>query len=123
MKTILLIDDSSLVRKSVASVIDSSHFMLAQAVDGVDAMNQLRAGLTPDVIITDVNMPNMGGLEFVLEARKLPKTRFTPIFVLTTERDPAKQAAVKAAGATGWFSKPLVWKSLYEALKVAVPGC
>lgn len=123
MKTILLVDDSSIVRKSVGAAIDTSKFKLEAAVDGTDALKQLQGGLKPDVIITDLNMPNMGGLEFVQEARKLPGTRFTPIFVLTTEQQQAKKDAAKAAGATGWFVKPLNWEKLYEALKQAVPGC
>lgn len=122
MKTVFIIDDSPIVRKLLREGITSSQLVCEEAANGEDALSKIKGGLKPDVIVTDINMPKMDGLTLIKEARKLPATRFVPIFVLTTEQSPEKQNVAKAAGATGWLVKPVGWDMLYKAIKQAVPG-
>jgi len=122
LRTILFIDDSSIMRASIPPTLRKQDFEVIEACDGVDALEKLNSGLKPDIIITDLNMPNMDGLTFVKEARKMRTLRFVPIYVLTTEKKQEKQDEVRAAGATGWFTKANFRDELFEVLKkVCVP--
>jgi two-component system chemotaxis response regulator CheY len=121
MRTVFIVDDSPIVRKILKGGIVNSGFACEEATNGEEALDKLKAGLKPDVIVTDMNMPKMDGLTLIKEVRKLPSTRFTPIFVLTTEQSPEKQSVTKAAGATGWLVKPIGWDRLYHAIQQAVP--
>ena len=122
MHTVFIIDDSPIVRRLLKEGILGSKLSCEEAANGEDALNKLKGGFKPDVIVTDLNMPKMDGLTLIQEARKLPTIRFTPIFILTTEQSPEKQAVAKAAGATGWLVKPIGWDMLYKAIQQAVPG-
>lgn len=122
MHTVFIVDDSPMVRRLLKTGILDAKLGCEEAVDGEDALAKLKAGLKPDVIVTDINMPKMDGLTLIKEIRKLPATRFIPIFVLTTEQSPEKQSVAKAAGATGWLVKPIGWEMLYKAIQQAVPG-
>jgi two-component system chemotaxis response regulator CheY len=77
-----------------------------EATDGLEAFNMLPSIEALDLIITDVNMPNLDGIGFIRKARELPKYKFTPILVLTTESQGSKMNEGKEAGATGWIVKP-----------------
>lgn len=105
MKKIMIVDDSPSMRRLLSSFLEQAGYTVAQAVDGVDALEVVGTD-TFDLIITDINMPNMDGLTLVAELRKLEPTRLTPILILTTEMDMAKKAAAKESGATGWLNKP-----------------
>ena len=122
MHTIFIIDDSPIVRRLLKEGILGSKLGYEEAANGEDALDKLKGGFKPDVIVTDINMPKMDGLTLIKEVRKLAGTRFIPIFVLTTEQSPEKQSIAKAAGATGWLVKPIGWDMLYKALQQAVPG-
>jgi len=122
MHTVFIVDDSPIVRKLLREGIRSSQLNCEEANNGEDALNKIKGGFKPDIIVTDINMPKMDGLTLIKEIRKLPLTRFVPIFVLTTEQSPDKQAVAKAAGATGWLVKPIGWDMLYKAMQQAVPG-
>ncbi len=122
MHTVFIVDDSPIVRKLLKEGIISSQLAFEEAPNGEEALIKIKAGLKPDVIVTDMNMPKMDGLTLIKEVRKLPATRFVPIFVLTTEQSPEKQGIAKAAGATGWLVKPIGWDRLYQAIRQAVPG-
>jgi two-component system chemotaxis response regulator CheY len=90
---------------------------VTEAVDGVDGLTKAKA-TAYDLIITDINMPNMDGLTFVSELRKLPAYSKKPILVLTTERSDEMKAKGKAAGATGWIVKPFVPDQLLKAVNI-----
>ncbi len=92
------------------------------ASDGVQALSKLSSGLKPDLIITDINMPNMGGLELIKRIKALPGFRFTPILTLTTESDSSKRDEGKRLGATGWLVKPVTGADLVKVVKQVVPG-
>ncbi len=122
MHTVFIVDDSPIVRRLLKEGILGSKLGYEEATNGEDALNKLKGGFKPDVIITDIKMPKMDGLTLIKEARKIAALRFVPIFVLSIDQSPEKQSAAKAAGATGWMIKPIGWDMLYKAIQQAVPG-
>ena len=121
-KKILIVDDSVTMTMSVKSTLQMNGFAVETAGDGVQALAKLKAGLKPDLIITDINMPNMGGLELIKNIKALPGYRFVPILTLTTESDSAKRDEGKRMGATGWLVKPVSGADLLKVVKQVVPG-
>jgi two-component system chemotaxis response regulator CheY len=121
-KTILLVDDSVTMLMSVKTNLEIHGFKIETAEDGVKALAKLTSGLKPDLIITDINMPNMGGIELIKKVRTLPGFRFTPILTLTTESQQGKRDEGKAAGATGWLVKPVGGADLLKIIKQVLPG-
>ena len=121
-KTILIVDDSATMIMSVKLTLEMHGFLVETANDGVQALHKLKGGIKPDLIITDVNMPNMGGLELIQNVRSLPGFRFTPILTLTTESQAAKRDEGKKLGATGWLVKPILGPDLIKVIKQVVPG-
>lgn len=121
-KTIMVIDDSATMRLSLKSALELNGFKVECAGDGVLALNQLRGGVKPDLIITDINMPNMGGLEFMKNLRALPGFRFVPVLALTTESKQEKRDEAKKNGATGWLVKPVTGPDLVRVIKQVLPG-
>jgi two-component system chemotaxis response regulator CheY len=91
-------------------------FRVIEAIDGVDGL-QVLAGETPDVIITDINMPNLDGFGFIEAVRSDATWKSTPILVLTTESDPEKKLRAREAGATGWIVKPFSPDKLVHAIR------
>ena len=122
MKTIFLVDDSATMLMSLSEILQKAGFKVETAADGAEALKQFKAGVKPDLIITDQNMPHMTGVELIQETRKLPAFRFTPILMLTTESQQAKRQEGKAAGATGWLVKPVAGKDLLGVIKQVLPG-
>jgi two-component system, chemotaxis family, chemotaxis protein CheY len=104
-RTILTVDDSATMRKMVSFVFKSLGHTVVEAEDG-DVALPLVQQQNFDLIISDVNMPNLDGIEFTRRVRQLPGRGQVPILLLTTESDPAKKSEGKAAGATGWIVKP-----------------
>lgn len=121
-KTILLVDDSATMLMSIRNTLETNGFVVEIAEDGAKALAKCKSGLKPDLIITDVNMPNMGGIEFIKNVRALTGFRFTPILTLTTEANQAKRDEGKAAGATGWLVKPVGGADLLKIIKQVLPG-
>ncbi|TQV86718.1 response regulator [Aliikangiella coralliicola] len=105
MTKILAVDDSASMRQMVSFTLKSAGFDVSEASDGVEALKVAQSQAF-DVVISDVNMPNMDGLTLVKELRALGNYRFTPILMLTTESSSEKKQAGRAAGATGWIVKP-----------------
>ena len=104
-KTIMTVDDSNSIRQMVGFTLKRAGFEVLEAVDGRDAISQLDT-TTIDMMITDLNMPNMDGIELIRELRTKPQYKFIPIVMLTTESQDEKKQEGKAAGATGWIVKP-----------------
>ena len=121
-KIIFLVDDSATMLMSVKNTLEMAGYKVDTAEDGVKAMAKLTAGLKPDLIITDINMPNMGGIEFIKKARALPGFRFLPILTLTTESQQGRRDKGKQAGATGWLVKPVGGTDLLKVIKQVLPG-
>ncbi|MEE9354008.1 MAG: response regulator [Methylococcaceae bacterium] len=118
-KTILVVDDSASVRTVVATALKGAGYNVIQAGDGKDALSKM-TGDTIHMIISDVNMPNMDGITFVKEVKKLPAYKFTPICMLTTESEAGKMAEGKAAGAKAWIIKPFQPPKLLAAVEKLV---
>ncbi|GAA0229550.1 response regulator [Cryptosporangium japonicum] len=104
-KTILIVDDSASVRQVVTIALKGAGYEVIAGVDGKDALSKL-TGQRVHLIISDVNMPNMDGITFVQEVKKLPAYKFTPVIMLTTESQEDKKKAAQAAGAKAWVTKP-----------------
>lgn len=120
-KTIMVVDDSASVRQVVGITLRGAGYDVVEGVDGADALKRLD-GRRVHLIISDVNMPNMDGITFVREVRKLAGYRFTPIMMLTTESDEAKKREGQAAGAKAWVVKPFQPPQLLGAVaKLVMP--
>ena len=98
-----------------------NEFDVIQADCGEAAHDVLKGGAKPSVIITDLNMPGMNGLELIEQIRKIPRHRFTPILVLTTESKSDLRQKAKAVGATGWIVKPVTEDSLMQFIDQILP--
>ena len=116
MASILAVDDSASMRQMVSFTLKGAGYDVIEAVDGVDALNKAKQQ-SVNLVITDVNMPNMDGITLIAELRKLPNYKFTPLLMLTTESAPEKKQAGKAAGATGWIVKPFNPDQLLATIK------
>jgi two-component system, chemotaxis family, chemotaxis protein CheY len=105
MKTIMIVDDSRTVRESLKFFLNEGGYSVLEGSDGKEALDSLQ-DTDVDLVITDVNMPNMDGLTLIEELRKTSKHKFTPILVLTTESQHSIMEKGKSLGATGWIVKP-----------------
>ncbi len=103
--SILTVDDSSSLRLATRIALTGAGYRVTEACDGLEGLGKAQ-GQKFDMIITDLNMPNMDGLSMIREIRKLPVQMGTPIIFLTTESDDAIKQEARAAGATGWLVKP-----------------
>jgi two-component system chemotaxis response regulator CheY len=116
MPLVIFVDDSETALASTRMVTDTMPIEVKQYLSAVDALREIQGGVTPDLIITDMNMPVMNGFEFLQELRKFPATARTPVLMLTTEtRDELKQQG-KALGLTGWIVKPFNPAQLKQAI-------
>ena len=104
-KTILVVDDSSSMRQVVGMALKGGGYEVIEACDGKDALAKL-SGQKIHLVISDVNMPNMDGITFVQELKKIAAYKFMPVIMLTTEGSDEKKKAGQAAGAKAWVVKP-----------------
>lgn len=118
-KKVLVVDDSRAIRQSIAFVLEQNGYEVVEASDGVTGLAKLDENQV-DLIITDVNMPNMDGITFIKRTRELEAFRFVPILVLTTESQKSVMEEGKAAGATGWIVKPFSTDKLMSAVRRVV---
>ena len=105
-KKILIIDDSAAIRQSISFILQQEGYETIEAQDGLEGLTVASGLPGVDLIITDVNMPNLDGIGFIKRVRELAAYKFTPILVLTTESQGSKMNEGKEAGATGWIVKP-----------------
>ncbi|MBD9388286.1 MULTISPECIES: response regulator [unclassified Agrobacterium] len=113
---ILTVDDSASIRMTTKIALTNAGYQVTEAVDGQDGLAKAK-GATFDLIITDLNMPNMNGLEMIEALRQSPAHTGIPIIFLTTESDADMKARAKAAGATGWLTKPFDAENLVKIAK------
>ena len=114
---VLVVDDSITMVMSLKTTLTMNGFEVETADNGKTALDKLHAGVKPNLIVTDINMPLMGGLELIGKVRAMPGLKFIPILTLTTERE-----AGKSAGATGWIVKPVSGDDLIRVIKKVLPG-
>jgi two-component system chemotaxis response regulator CheY len=115
-QTILTVDDSRTMRNMLRMTLEESGYRVLEAADGLLGLDVLRAE-TPDVIVTDINMPNMDGFGFIEAVRAQGRFAAVPILVLTTESDRALKDRARRAGATGWITKPFEQNRLVETVR------
>lgn len=104
-KTILTVDDSASMRQMIKMTLSGAGYQVIEAGDGAQGLAAAR-GTPVHMVLTDLNMPVMDGVTLVRELRKLPTLTGVPIILVTTESEAEKKAQAKAAGATGWITKP-----------------
>jgi two-component system chemotaxis response regulator CheY len=114
--SILTVDDSASLRMAIRIALTGAGYRVTEAGDGVEGL--AKAGAEKfDLIVTDLNMPNMDGLTMIRELRKQPTQAGVPIIFLTTESDAAMKIQAKEAGATGWLVKPFVPEQLIKVTR------
>jgi len=118
-KKILIIDDSESIREVVNFTLETAGHEVESAVDGVDALTYLEKNHY-DLIITDLHMPNMDGIELIKNARKMEVHKYIPILFLTTESQSEKKLQAKDAGASGWIVKPFAPEKLLMAINKVI---
>lgn len=118
-KTIMTVDDSASVRQMVSFTLKEAGYEVIEAIDGKDAISKIK-GQKLHLIITDMNMPNMDGIELIKNIRVNPEYKFIPIIMLTTESQSEKKLEGKAAGATGWIVKPFKPEQLLAVIKKVI---
>lgn len=118
-KTILVVDDSASMRQMVSLTLRGAGYQVVEASDGKDALSKLD-GRKYNLIISDVNMPNMDGIAFVQAAKQQAAYKFTPIIMLTTEGSEDKKQQGKAAGVRAWIVKPFQQPMLLDAVSKLV---
>jgi len=115
-KIIMTADDSASVRQMVSFTLKEAGYEIVEAVDGQDALDKLSSAVV-NMLITDLNMPKMDGIELIRRVRAQPQSRFMPIVMLTTESQAAKKQKGKEAGATGWIVKPFKPEQLLAVVR------
>lgn len=113
-------DDSPSMREMVAFTLRGAGYDVVEAVDGKDALGKL-SGAPVGMLITDLNMPNMDGIELIRQVRNMPQYKYVPIVMLTTESQDDRKQAGKAAGASGWIVKPFRSEQLVAVAKRFLP--
>lgn len=116
MTKILAVDDSVSIRQMLSHTLKDAGYEVETANDGSDALRKVQQTKF-DVVISDVNMPIMGGFDLVRALREKPQYKFIPILMLTTETSMEKKQEGKSAGATGWLVKPFNPDTLLKTLK------
>lgn len=116
MATIMTVDDTASMRQMISFTLNSAGHDVIQACDGEEAIKAAK-DKKMDLLIVDVNMPKMNGIELVKQLRAMQDYKFTPILMLTTESQNSKRQESKTAGATGWIVKPFNPEQLLNVVK------
>ena len=117
MAKIIAVDDSASMRQMVGFTLKGAGHDVLEAADGLEAVKVAKANSGVDLVISDINMPNMDGISLIKELRGMSDYKFTPILMLTTESGADKKGEGKAAGATGWIVKPFNPDQLLATIK------
>ena len=120
MKTIFLVDDSVTILLSISNILAKAGYATEKAASAEEAIRKLQSGIKIDLLITDLNMPGMNGIDLIKEVRKMPAYKFVPILFLTTESQQSRKMEAKAAGASGWIVKPATADELLNTIKLVV---
>jgi len=115
-KQILIVDDSASIRELLIFTLEKAGYKVIAAINGQDALKQLNGKKEIDLIITDLHMPIMDGLDLIKKVRNLDNYKYLPILFLTTESQVAKKDEARDAGATGWIVKPFSPEKLLAAI-------
>lgn len=121
-KTALVVDDSKSILSLMRNVLGIAGYDVLTASDGNEGLAVLKSGKHVDIVITDLNMPNMDGITFIWEIRKLPEHVFTPICMLTTESEQAKLEEGESISIDAWINKPIQPVNVVNIVKTIVPS-
>ena len=116
----LVVDDSNSMRQMVSFTLQQAGFETVEGANGVEGLQRLAEG-SVDLVITDLNMPEMDGISFIKQLRTQAQFKFTPVLMLTTETQDEKKSAGRSAGATGWITKPFNPERLLQVIKKVLP--
>jgi two-component system chemotaxis response regulator CheY len=120
MSTIMLVDDSVTILLSISSILGKAGYSVEKCSNAEEALRKLTAGTHIDLLLTDLNMPGMNGIELIREVRKMAAYKFMPILFLTTESQQSRKQEAKAAGASGWIVKPATADELLNTIKLVL---
>jgi two-component system chemotaxis response regulator CheY len=120
--TVFIVDDSATILMSMEAILRKAGFTVAKAASGEEAVTKLQGGLKPNLIITDIHMPGMNGIDLIRKVRAMGGIQFVPILVVTTESQQAKRDEARAAKATGWLVKPVQPDDLLKVVKQILPN-
>lgn len=121
-KTILIVDDSTSLRAVVRLALQRAGYDVIEAGDGCQGLEQLEKAAKVNLIVSDVNMPNMDGITFLTQVKQSTRHKFTPVIMLTTEGQDASKERGRAAGARAWITKPFDPPRLLDAVsKLVLP--
>ncbi len=112
----MTVDDSASIRQMVSFTLSSAGYEVVEAVDGRDALSKLE-GVSVNMIVTDLNMPNLDGIGLIKGVRMNNAHKYIPIIMLTTESQETRKMEGKSAGATGWIVKPFKPEQLLSVVK------
>ena len=118
-KKIMTVDDSPTIRQMLGMALKGAGYEVVEAENGKDALSKLETEKV-NMLITDLNMPEMNGIDLIRSVRQSPGLRFLPIIMLTTETQEAKRQAGKAAGASGWIVKPFKPEQLLKVVQMVM---
>ena len=118
-RTILAVDDSASIRLMLSFTLKENGYRVIEAQDGMDGLAKLKDEAV-DMVITDLNMPNLDGIGLIRGIRANPASRFTPVIMLTTESQDARKHEARAAGATGWITKPFRPEQLLAVVRKVI---
>jgi two-component system chemotaxis response regulator CheY len=118
-KKIMTVDDSPTIRQMLGMALQGAGYEVVEAENGRDALLKLEAEPV-SMLITDLNMPQMNGIDLIRSVRRSPGLRFMPIIMLTTESQEAKRQEGKAAGASGWIVKPVKPEQLLKVVQMVM---
>lgn len=118
-RTILAVDDSASIRMMLSFTLRENGYRVIEARDGREGLAKLK-GEEVDMVITDLNMPEMDGIGLIKGVRENPSSRFTPVIMLTTESQDQRKQEARAAGATGWITKPFRPEQLLAVVKKVI---
>ena len=121
MKKVMTVDDSATVRNVLLASLEAAGYEVCLAKDGEEALFKLQSEHV-DMLVTDLHMPKMNGIELITEVRRMPGNRFMPIIMLTSSDQPEMKVAGKNAGASGWVIKPFEPKQLMAVAKMVCPN-
>lgn len=116
----MLVDDSATILLSISNILNKAGYTVEKASNAAEGLAKLKSAIKVNLLITDLNMPGMNGIEFIKAVRTLPNYKFMPILFLTTESQQSKRLEAKAAGASGWLVKPATADELLSTIKLVI---
>ncbi len=120
-KRVMMVDDSLTVRQVLRMTLEQEGYELIEAENGSQALERFPENGV-DMLVTDLNMPEIDGIDLIKEIRQKPGSRFMPIIMLTSESQPEKKKEGKAAGASGWITKPFKPEQLLAVVRMVCPA-